>query len=56
MRKILWIWCLSFVIAAVNLAGFSALSQAVGGVPVCLNAPVHDTYSGADFAAARKSW
>jgi LCP family protein required for cell wall assembly len=41
--------------AAVNLAGFSALSQAVGGVPVCLNAPVHDTYSGADFAAGRQT-
>ncbi|HEY2057075.1 MAG TPA: LCP family protein [Amycolatopsis sp.] len=35
--------------AAVNLAGFAALSQAVGGVQVCLNAPVHDTYSGANF-------
>ena len=37
--------------AAINLAGFDALSQAVGGVEVCLKAPVHDTYSGADFAA-----
>ncbi|WP_033292419.1 LCP family protein [Amycolatopsis jejuensis] len=37
--------------AAVNLAGFSALSQAVGGVQVCLKAPVHDSYSGADFPA-----
>lgn len=37
--------------AAINLAGFDALSRAVGGVEVCLNAPVHDTYSGADFAA-----
>jgi LCP family protein required for cell wall assembly len=41
--------------AAVNLAGFSSLSQAVGGVPVCLNAAVHDTYSGADFAAGRQT-
>jgi LCP family protein required for cell wall assembly len=41
--------------AAINLAGFSALSQAVGGVPVCLNAPVHDTYSGADFAAGQQT-
>jgi LCP family protein required for cell wall assembly len=37
--------------AAINLAGFDALSQAVGGVEVCLKAPVHDSYSGADFAA-----
>ncbi|SEP15673.1 LCP family protein [Amycolatopsis saalfeldensis] len=37
--------------AAVNLAGFAALSQAVGGVQVCLKAPVQDTYSGANFPA-----
>jgi LCP family protein required for cell wall assembly len=37
--------------AAINLAGFDALSQAVGGVEVCLKAPVHDNYSGADFPA-----
>ncbi|MEV4599618.1 LCP family protein [Amycolatopsis sp. NPDC049253] len=37
--------------AAVNLAGFAALSQAVGGVQVCLNNPVHDSYSGANFPA-----
>ncbi|WP_328646980.1 LCP family protein [Amycolatopsis sp. NBC_00348] len=37
--------------ASINLAGFDALSQAVGGVEVCLKAPVHDTYSGADFPA-----
>jgi LCP family protein required for cell wall assembly len=37
--------------AAINLAGFDALSQAVGGVEVCLKAPVHDTYSGANFPA-----
>jgi LCP family protein required for cell wall assembly len=37
--------------AAVNLAGFYYLSQAVGGVPVCLNAPVHDSFSGANFPA-----
>jgi LCP family protein required for cell wall assembly len=41
--------------AAINLAGFSALSQAVGGVPVCLSAAVHDTYSGADFAAGQQT-
>ncbi|MFD9895923.1 LCP family protein [Amycolatopsis sp. NPDC059027] len=37
--------------AAVNLAGFYALSNAVGGVEVCLNAPVHESHSGADFSA-----
>jgi LCP family protein required for cell wall assembly len=37
--------------AEVNLAGFADITQAVGGVPVCLNAPVRDSYSGADFAA-----
>ncbi|MCU1682549.1 MAG: LytR family transcriptional regulator [Amycolatopsis sp.] len=37
--------------AAVNLAGFYSLSNAIGGVQVCLNAPVHDTYSGANFPA-----
>lgn len=37
--------------AEVNLAGFAEITQAVGGVPVCLNAPVHDPYSGADFRA-----
>ena len=37
--------------AEVNLAGFAEITQAVGGVPVCLNATVHDSYSGADFPA-----
>jgi LCP family protein required for cell wall assembly len=37
--------------AAINLAGFDALSRAVGGVEVCLKEPVHDSYSGADFPA-----
>lgn len=37
--------------AAVNLAGFYSLSLAVGGVPVCLNEPVHDSFSNADFPA-----
>jgi LCP family protein required for cell wall assembly len=41
--------------AAINLAGFDALSQAVGGVEVCLNAPVHDKYSGADFPAGTQT-
>ncbi|MEJ8282142.1 LCP family protein, partial [Pseudonocardia spirodelae] len=37
--------------AQVNLAGFADITRALGGVPVCLRAPVHDSYSGADFAA-----
>ncbi|WIY01815.1 LCP family protein [Amycolatopsis mongoliensis] len=41
--------------AAINLAGFDALSQAVGGVEVCLKAPVHDSYSGADFPAGSQT-
>ncbi|MBE8525794.1 LCP family protein [Amycolatopsis sp. H6(2020)] len=41
--------------AAINLAGFDALSQAVGGVEVCLKAPVHDNYSGADFPAGTQT-
>lgn len=40
--------------AAINLAGFYYISKAVGGVPVCLKHPVHDTYSGADFRAGRQ--
>ncbi len=41
--------------AEVNLAGFAAITTAVGGVPVCLKAPVHDSYSGADFPAGVQS-
>lgn len=38
--------------AEVNLAGFVELTDAVGGVPVCLNAPVDDPgYSGAVLPA-----
>jgi LCP family protein required for cell wall assembly len=37
--------------AEINLAGFYEITQAVGGVPVCLTAPVHDSYTGADFPA-----
>ncbi|HEX3785346.1 MAG TPA: LCP family protein [Pseudonocardiaceae bacterium] len=37
--------------ASVNLAGFYSISNAIGGVQVCLKAPVHDSYSGADFPA-----
>lgn len=37
--------------AAVDLAAFSAISTAVGGVQVCLTSPTQDDYSGADFPA-----
>ncbi|TNC20321.1 LCP family protein [Amycolatopsis alkalitolerans] len=41
--------------ASVNLVGFYDISEAIGGVPVCLNAPVHDPYSGADFPAGQQT-
>ncbi|MFI7678075.1 LCP family protein [Actinophytocola sp. NPDC049390] len=41
--------------AEIGLYGFSELTKAVGGVPVCLNEPVHDRYSGADFPAGRQT-
>ncbi|MHA6803684.1 LCP family protein [Salinifilum ghardaiensis] len=37
--------------AEANLLGFYRLTQAVGGVQVCLNEPVDDPCSGADFSA-----
>ncbi len=37
--------------AEVNLYGFDQLSQAIGGVPVCLNHAVNDPMSGANFQA-----
>lgn len=37
--------------AEVNLIGFYTLSNAIGGVPVCLNAAVNDPFSGAVFKA-----
>jgi LCP family protein required for cell wall assembly len=37
--------------AEINLLGFSLLTDAVGGVEVCLRAPVRDHFSGADFPA-----
>ncbi|OBJ18048.1 transcriptional regulator, LytR family protein, partial [Mycobacterium sp. 1245801.1] len=40
--------------AEVNLAGFYDLAQTLGGVDVCLNHPVYDSYSGADFPAGRQ--
>ena len=40
--------------AEVNLAGFYDLAQTLGGVEVCLNHAVYDSYSGADFPAGRQ--
>jgi len=40
--------------AEIGLFGFSEITKAVGGVPVCLNAPVDDDYSGARFPAGRQ--
>lgn len=37
--------------AEVNLSSFYHLADALGGVDVCLNSPVQDDYSGADFPA-----
>ncbi|WP_214403749.1 LCP family protein [Pseudonocardia lacus] len=41
--------------AEINLAGFVELTDALGGVPVCLNAPVRDSYSGVDLPAGQQS-
>ncbi|MFD3869809.1 LCP family protein [Streptomyces sp. NPDC058623] len=40
--------------AELNLAGFYHLADALDGVPVCLNKPVKDRWSGADFPAGRQ--
>jgi len=40
--------------AEINLAGFYDLAQTLGGVDVCLNHAVYDSYSGADFPAGRQ--
>lgn len=41
--------------AEINLAGFVELTEALGGVTVCLNRPVRDSYSGVDLPAGRQS-
>ncbi|MGH3620414.1 MAG: LCP family protein, partial [Sciscionella sp.] len=41
--------------AEVNLYGFYLLTQAIGGVPVCLNHPTRDKDSGANFPAGRQT-
>jgi LCP family protein required for cell wall assembly len=38
-------------VAEITLAGFYDLASALGGVTVCLDHAVHDSYSGADFPA-----
>ncbi|MGZ6800376.1 MAG: LCP family protein, partial [Mycobacteriaceae bacterium] len=40
--------------AEVNLAGFYDMASALGGVEVCLNNPVNDSYSGANFPAGHQ--
>ncbi|MFL6118221.1 LCP family protein [Actinophytocola sp.] len=41
--------------AEVNLLSFYEVTNAIGGVEVCLNAPTHDDLSGADFPAGRQT-
>jgi LCP family protein required for cell wall assembly len=41
--------------AEVGLLGFVLLTNAVGGVDVCLKAPVSEPFSGADFPAGRQT-
>lgn len=40
--------------AEVNLVGFYDIAKALGPLEVCLNAPVDDPYSGANFPAGRQ--
>jgi LCP family protein required for cell wall assembly len=39
--------------AEIGMAGFVELTEALGGVPVCLKAPVRDSYSGVDLPAGQ---
>jgi LCP family protein required for cell wall assembly len=39
--------------AEIGMAGFVELTEALGGIPVCLKAPVRDSYSGVDLPAGR---
>lgn len=41
--------------AEVNLLGFAKLTEAIGGVEVCLKEPVDDRASGAEFPAGRQT-
>ncbi|MBV9516202.1 MAG: LCP family protein [Mycobacteriaceae bacterium] len=40
--------------AEISLLGFALITDAVGGVDVCLKAPVYEPLSGADFPAGRQ--
>ncbi|WP_300017400.1 LCP family protein [Pseudonocardia sp.] len=40
--------------AEINLAGFVEITEAIGGVPVCLNAPVMEERAGIDLPAGRQ--
>ncbi len=41
--------------ASINLLGFHDITKAIGGVDVCLNEPVNDPYSGANFEAGKQT-
>lgn len=41
--------------AETNLAGFYDLAQSMGGIEVCLNEPVYDDFSGANFPAGHQT-
>lgn len=41
--------------ASINLLGFYEITKALGGVDVCLNDAVQDTYSGANFAKGQQT-
>ncbi|SES12850.1 transcriptional attenuator, LytR family [Lentzea xinjiangensis] len=41
--------------AEVNLVGFYEITKAIGGIDVCLNAPVRDSFSGANFKAGKQT-
>jgi LCP family protein required for cell wall assembly len=40
--------------AEINLAGFVEITEAIGGVPVCLNTPMRERRSGIDLPAGRQ--
>jgi LCP family protein required for cell wall assembly len=41
--------------AAIKMSEFGRISEAVGGVEICLNAPSKDSYSGADLPAGKST-
>nr|WP_232286425.1 LCP family protein [Saccharomonospora azurea] len=41
--------------ASINLLGFYDITNAIGGVEVCLNQATSDSYSGADFKAGKQT-